>query len=642
MYGWLTYEGKALMWLTIPGWVLQDLPCSKEEVALRQRAAGEFVKHECSKDAQEQRDRIKEDLDCIVPHVRADVLDFALYMCRAHHMLLDAQRQKREEVIEGIIEGIFGDDLKSLSADQVSMLNVLRRVGILMSDAFQKTQLGALTAKFRMRMLSDKFTANLPENVGFLRFGAKLGLTVKDQKETDETIRNSQEEFYCWLMHALLSRPASKCESLKMQMMEVLNDKNMAYVHRAYKQMIDLHRLLSGEISDALASIIEELYTSQDNPQDVIDRRVASAVAEHESRVDHTLWATVAALEGGVVKMGKTEPESRKTLASFQEAVFSFREKMTLAARATKELPKQKRKAPKGAPQKSEIPGEKEDIDPVWSWSVERLARWIEGPVIETVPKRAVVCEKILRKEKVEREQALKTYKKKIVVVNEGEIGDVIENALSATARFFLDEIGDMLQLARALKADEELTRACEKRTRVLAQLAARSVGFNEEKVRVELMAAEADIQALRQGLKTAKFTALVEKSFPGQLSMALSKEKMVLGKRHGGQISCPVTFDDWSYVADNFHHRWVPGITSIEVDGETMHLEKDQAVALYVTGSSLSGYAFDVSVHLWRRRAGKTSRPSDGSGQFPPMNMTDWFDTWAPCCVLHVPHFQK
>ena len=78
--------------------------------------------------------------------------------------------------------------------------------------------------------------------------------------------------------------------------------------------------------------------------------------------------------------------------------------------------------------------------------------------------------------------------------------------------------------------------------------------------------------------------------------------------------------------------------MAGITVDGTPMPLDSSRALALYVTGSSQSGYAFDVSVHLWRRRAGRTSPPSSEAGEYPLMNTTDWFDTLVPCCVLHVP----
>ena len=71
----------------------------------------------------------------------------------------------------------------------------------------------------------------------------------------------------------------------------------------------------------------------------------------------------------------------------------------------------------------------------------------------------------------------------------------------------------------------------------------------------------------------------------------------------------------------------------------EVLHQRADQALALYVTGSSQSNFAFDVSVHLWQRRPGATSMPGVASGGTQRMNTDDWFDTYLPCCVLHVPN---
>jgi hypothetical protein len=73
-------------------------------------------------------------------------------------------------------------------------------------------------------------------------------------------------------------------------------------------------------------------------------------------------------------------------------------------------------------------------------------------------------------------------------------------------------------------------------------------------------------------------------------------------------------------------------------MDGVLVPLQADQALALYVTGSSQSQYAFDVSVHLWCRKPGGGGLPSLEVGAYPPMNTRDWRDTRVPCAVLHVP----
>ena len=118
----------------------------------------------------------------------------------------------------------------------------------------------------------------------------------------------------------------------------------------------------------------------------------------------------------------------------------------------------------------------------------------------------------------------------------------------------------------------------------------------------------------------------------------ALRAESLELGKRRGGQIGYKTRPEDWTFVCDNFHNRWLPHVKDILVNGAPTLLAPNQAVALYVTGSSLSGYAFDVSVHLWQRYRTSQSKPSTESGPLPPMNTAEWFDTRTTCCVLHIP----
>jgi len=665
MYGWLTFTKDNELVLSIPGWGLQYPPCSNDEVALRQREAAKFVEQQCANE--KHREQIAAHLKYIVPHVHKNDLEFALYMCRAHYILPEALQQERLAFIDTIIKDLF-DDLKSPSADQVR--RVLSGMGILMPDAFQETILKELAAESRTQMLDEEEVV-LPENCGHLHFIGTLGSMMVDSTANEAT-QNSQLVFLRQLVRVLLSRPVSERESLKKQMTEALNDKNKANVLLAYKQlMAPPNDLLPGTVSDALARIIKELPTSKDKPQEVIDRQVKYAVAEQVSQFSQTCRVTIAALTGkNKVKMGKTGTGSLAALASFDADEASMREIMARAARekALAEQKKTQQQTPhnptpqkptpqkptpqiptphKPTPQKPEIPEEeslgKEDIDPVWLWSVERLARWIEGPVIEQGQKKSIDRKKILEKEKVARERAPKIEGKKlsIAVVGEGEISGVIRNSLSAATRFFLGEIDDMLQLVQELKA-EKLEIAFKDVRHELEALALKS-GVDEEEVRAKLNAADAAIQALRRELTTVQTASLVETNFPMQLSIALSQEEMVLGKRHGRKIACPVTFDHWSYVVDNFHHRWVRGVKRIKLANQQfMCLDQDQAVALYVTGTSLSGYAFDVSVHLWRRRAETQSLPSDERGPFPRMNENDWYDTWAPCCVLHVPHLQK
>ena len=89
--------------------------------------------------------------------------------------------------------------------------------------------------------------------------------------------------------------------------------------------------------------------------------------------------------------------------------------------------------------------------------------------------------------------------------------------------------------------------------------------------------------------------------------------------------------------MAGQYHRRWLPWARKIVVDGVAQTLPPDQALGLYVTSSSLSAFAFDISVHLWRRSPQRTGAAGRQLAHLAPMNEEDWYDTYLPCAVLHV-----
>lgn len=110
----------------------------------------------------------------------------------------------------------------------------------------------------------------------------------------------------------------------------------------------------------------------------------------------------------------------------------------------------------------------------------------------------------------------------------------------------------------------------------------------------------------------------------------------MSIGKRTGGDILLrdPKPMDFWGPISRDYHGRYVP-LSMVLEGGVPRALDEDEALALYVTGGSKSGAAFCVSVHHWRRYPGSDAPPS--AGAFEPMDHDHWYDTFNPCCVLHV-----
>jgi hypothetical protein len=282
------------------------------------------------------------------------------------------------------------------------------------------------------------------------------------------------------------------------------------------------------------------------------------------------------------------------------------------------------------------------DLDPVHAWSVSRLLRWIEGPILEKAPAPLERARFVLKEKAARQEARAKTRMPEKAVRADKDLSALdidlaVQNALSTTAGFFIGDIDDMLFRAKALGAASPAAQHCLDLLAPLQKLK-KEDRSDDQKARALLHTASLAVDQLRLDLRTMASDAQLRQHFDRQLSVALYNEPMVEGKRHGGVIQCRLKRSDWPWVAEQYHRRWLPWNQRITVDGVPRVLQPDQALGLYVTGKSLSGYEFDVSVHLWLRRAGRESAPGTSVLPLSPMNTEDWIDTLTPCAVLHVP----
>lgn len=122
---------------------------------------------------------------------------------------------------------------------------------------------------------------------------------------------------------------------------------------------------------------------------------------------------------------------------------------------------------------------------------------------------------------------------------------------------------------------------------------------------------------------------------FEKSLRQAIQNETVSYGRNFGGSLRRGLENLSWSDVEGRFHNRYLRAQGQIEQGGVTRLLAPDEALALYVTMSSQSGYDFDISCHYWRRHPGSTAPATDENGF---MNTDDWYDTLVTCFVLHVP----
>ena len=272
------------------------------------------------------------------------------------------------------------------------------------------------------------------------------------------------------------------------------------------------------------------------------------------------------------------------------------------------------------------------------AWGIDQLVRWIDGPV--TAPSTRAAVSKVQLQPQSDSHPAEDTTDTENSRADASDMPYLLPVALSDSARFLVGEWQDLSTLAGHLGQLDSIEPWLNNATTALKAIADHRADARRD------LAAEHDLltrvdqslSQLRTSLQAVKAQAQLSEQFGTALAQALRAENLMLGKRQGGVIACPLPAKHWNLVHERYHQRLLPMRHAVAMGDDTLALGTDQALALYVTGSSQSGYAFDISVHLWARRAGKTSQPSREQGALPRMNTDDWFDTYQPCCVLHVP----
>jgi len=281
------------------------------------------------------------------------------------------------------------------------------------------------------------------------------------------------------------------------------------------------------------------------------------------------------------------------------------------------------------------------DLDPVHTWSIDRLVHWIDGPVAQ--PKRSLELERICAAEQkdweTEQAQRTPTDQRDDGPLKKQEVQMAVAQGLRSSAQFLRDELRDLLPLGTQLQANTNLLRACQDCLPALTTLALRQPvdeAGDTAQAMADLQRADQALDALRRGIHQRQGEEQTRQRFTAALFQCLRNEPLTLGKRHGGVIAEPLPLEEWGWAVQTFHKRWWNAGLRPSATAAPMPLAPDQALALYVTGSSMSDYAFDISVHLWRRQAA-SGLPPTTPGEGNTMNEPDWYDTLIPCAVLHV-----
>ncbi|MFN7123370.1 MAG: hypothetical protein ACK4NM_15200 [Hydrogenophaga sp.] len=604
-----TEHGREIISVEVPVWLRPErfTPPELEAKQNRSRIALLTGKY-CANDSIKLKSLIFDHLIELVSWLSADEVEFAFFMGLAHFHTPENHRKQRTDRINQILDEEFAD-LPNKSPALQSDLDRLRKQAILVPDALLQIELRNVCFAIRMLLfLSDGRPAAYQPLSSMCE--------ALENRFNQADLDDHQECLYVMLTGAMSRMPGQR-EVFMRQLGAMFDNKQEQLVVETYQKGVGL-KLPRVLIGDAIERVVTQVLARPDaGTISTINSELKFVGMLNASVHQRLLLESIAAVRAGV-PMGpsveQTNRESIEWLVRMQAQSAQRPAPPSLVASA--------------------------DPDPKHAWSVERLVRWIDCPLgssnAKPIDRKAIATrETQVRRQRQPSQKAPSTPPE---TVTDAQVGQVIEEALATTARFFLDESHDWLPRAEQLGVGKAHLQAVAALQPQLSTLANRPDTAREAQARALLQQAETALSELRQGIKAAQVSERLQSRFASAFTTALNAEDLVLGKRQGGVIACPLAPADLGWVAQQYHGRHLSFARQLIIDGQSVPLGEDMAVALYVTSGSLSGYAFDVSVHLWRRRAASASQPSQGSELYPVMNPKDWFDTFIPCCVLHVP----
>ena len=605
-------------------WLCLDwLELSDAEVAARLDRVPGFVDEHAAQLPPAARAAAVALLQALVRMVQPEAcVDQALALGLLHFNLPVAQRQRRTDRIAQLFAMEFDelpqtDDLRPLW----SLLESLRLRAILLPDGVMEREIRKASRLIRTEMFSWRDTP------------ARYLDVLSVAKPILQLCLDTHSLWEPLLRIALFSRRPAERDAFLKNLRALIDRRALDAVLSA--GVTAGNNSLSDEMAgDLVAGVIAAVVESVDDSIDeIVDTQWQLLITLNNIAVLQTVADCIKA-SGAALHLGPAITDSiRNTLESTRQL----------------QVQSATRPAPLAQPFRSrratiEASNAAEDTthdDAHQAWSMERVVGWTQGPVAAAGIKQTINRQTVATQET--KLQRTRRVSKQHVGVSHEDVAKTIEVALRATGQFFLGEVQDLLTNAKALGLGAENTRACNMLLPQLQQLVgpAKLGSLDEIATRQLLQQAESAITALRQQVKSTLANERMQSRFLVQLNKALNEEPLVLGKRNGGVIQCRMSLKDWPWVAERFHKRHLSHVSSLLIDGARIPLGADMALGLYVTASSQSSYAFDVSVHLWRRLPGLTSsasEPGPVAQPYPALNTTDWFDTYIPCAVLHVP----
>lgn len=660
MLGWFEWdEVHQCLRVVIPPWDCVDAPRQPADVVKDRQ--DELVKLIAGMSLNPlQRGAIKDYLSLAAHWMSEDLFKFALetMVC---FVKVDASLFESALTVQKLVSPPFNDLVKAGNACRQE-IDDLVALGLLMSRTTRRIYLNDQVSRARERLHDDHGLAEPHASINHLLarleavllmappahdapVGAALIPAQADQLNTQ--VRRLLRRLVFSMDSAFHGALAANIDAL------VKAERQGIFRHVAQ----DLGQLASDV---PLFALCEPLWVQIQRVADCKDRSVLpdSPTLAREVLDQADAWITACAgvtyryTRAYLISLGNQQPTSPQLLQSHELLTRHTR------AAAQQRLNQRQRFLAGPAPAAGALtlvadPGAQVADDPVHTWPVDRLVRWINGPVTSQAAAKALVDQpRLLKRDNellaLDRQrsgtEAPAKGQKDSQALTQEKAQDIVWLGLIQSAEYLRDELRDLGALADrlGLKCAERGNAANALKIIETTLQAMRSVKKTTTiaKAQAQLATANNCLETLRAFIKPVQVAAEKLLRFGECLVLQLRQETLAMGKHHGGVIGCPMALNQWGAVRDRFHRRYCSPVQVLTMDGERVLLRSDQALALHVTAGSQSGYAFDVSVHLWQRLDESKDDPFDTSSVelFPPMNTQGWFDTFITCAVLHVP----
>lgn len=651
MYGWLSLDEHGFLNLHPPEWDLESAPdgLTDERLAQRtQRGALAVARAFAAAGDGALREAAQAALARALRHVDDELVDHVVAMTIAFHQQHRLDHAAIEQACRAIVQREFQPVPAHAAHPAIAALTErLRDVAFLFPRERRAVMVNDHCSYLRISLIGRDALGGVAELAALSSACSALAPRLEAlPPEQHDAVRRT----VCYALGACAH------DALR----QVLDDLERIFEAQRTEVLVDLsrHVMGTGDAEGLLPvyqyeALRDGLRLAVEWP-DLSGGEVALAAlfaAQWRQRRDDRIEMldTVAALDAGV-NLGPHDQSSRQALQAFRQAQAERRERRGALLVDQADANTAVQPLVPGVPSREELQ----------ALSVLELAEWIEGPVsgpqIKALDPRRVVERSRAQPKPGARADAKAatqpparpgapqrgTGRRARATLDVQHVQRVSQEGVGTAAQYLADELEDLIGLGKVLNVDAAVLRRAHGEAQQIEPLSRAPHKFTPQQAHELLSGAEAAIAAVRASVTVVKARNATQARFSSCLYQVLTQEPLYLGRRDGGVIACALQRDDWSWVVERFHGRWFAGARHLLAEGRPRMLADDEALAFYVTATSLSGYAFDVTIHLWRRLPGSHGRPALPLVAGEPharMDAQNWFDTRVTCCVLHVPH---